>query len=429
HTPLTEALRTTHTHTALRGTHHHTPALTPTSDPTSTVPVRLVLEEYGSPEYLRAVPMERREPLAGEVEIEVGAAGLNFRDVLVSMGMMREHYATAYGMDEAGDIPLGFECAGVVTAVGPDVTGLSVGDAVMAMTEGGFADYVTVRAGQVAPLPEGLTVAEGATVPLAFLTAHYALNRLAGLRRGERVLIHAASGGVGSAAVQIARAAGAEVIATASAAKRDAVRAMGVTHVFDSRSTSFADDIAAATAGQGVDVVLNSLNGDFIPASLSVLAKGGRFVEMGKLGIWPVERMRRERPDAAYFPFDLGDDAELDATLIPGLFEELRTLFAAGSLRPLPLTVYARHEATQAYQHMQHTKHIGKIVLRFDRSVVLSPDASYLVTGGLGGLGLRVGERLAEEGAGHIVLAGRRAEPTDDVRRSVAVMEGFGARV
>ncbi|MET9359918.1 type I polyketide synthase [Streptomyces sp. NPDC006632] len=427
-----DGLRTSHALSAVRGALRLTPALTPVTNPTSTTPVRLVLDAYGSPDHLRAHPLRRREPRAGEVEIEVAAAGLNFRDVLISLGMMREHYATAHGIDEARDIPLGFECAGVVAAVGPEVTGLAVGDPVMAMAEGGFADYVTVRAQQVAALPDGLTPAEGATIPLAFLTAHYALTRLAGLRRGERVLIHAASGGVGSAAVQIARAVGAEVYATASEAKRDAVRAMGVTHVLDSRSTSFADDIAALTDGQGVDVVLNSLNGEFIPASLNCLAKNGRFVDMGKLGVWSPERMRAERPDAGYFPFDLGDDAELDATLLPGLFAELNTLFAAGELRPLPMTVFPRHQATRAYTYMQHTKHTGKIVLLFEGSVGLSSDASYLVTGGLGGLGLRVGEWLAREGAGHVVLAGRSVDPSGlsgEVRRCVGVMEGFGARV
>jgi NADPH:quinone reductase-like Zn-dependent oxidoreductase/acyl carrier protein/NADP-dependent 3-hydroxy acid dehydrogenase YdfG len=297
------------------------------------------------------------------------------------------------------------------------------------MAEGGFAHYVTVPAGQVAPLPDGLTPAEGATVPLAFLTAHYALTRLAKLRRGERVLIHAASGGVGSAAVQIARALGAEVYATASEAKRDALRASGVAQVLDSRSTSFADDIATATGGEGVDVVLNSLNGDFIPASLAALAKNGRFVELGRLGIWTPERMRQERPDAGYFPFDLGDDGERDATLIPGLFQELTALFAAGTLRPLPMTVFGFHEAAEAYAYMQHTKHIGKIVLTFDKPVGLLSGGSYVVTGGLGGLGLRVGCRLAEEGAGCVWLVGRRVEVSDEVRAAVGVMEGLGARV
>ncbi|WP_344415500.1 zinc-binding dehydrogenase, partial [Streptomyces glomeratus] len=378
-------------YSAVRGGTRLRPELAPAADPTpDPVPSRLVLTEYGGPEYLRSEPARRRAPEAGEVEIEVRAAGLNFRDVLISLGMMRDHYARTYGLEHARDIALGFECAGVVTAVGPGVTEPAVGDAVMAMTEGGFADYVTTPAGQVAPLPEGLSPAEGATIPLAFLTAYYALARLAGLRSGERVLVHAASGGVGGAAVQIARALGAEVFATAGAGKRDAVRALGVTHVLDSRSTSFADELLALTGGEGVDVVLNSLSGDFIPAGLSVLAPGGRFVEMGRLGIWSPERMRSARPDVGYFPFDLGDDAERDGTLLPGLFKALGDLFAAGALRPLPMTVFPRRDAARAYAHMQHTRHIGKVVLSFDRPVRLSSEAAYLITGGLGGLGLCV---------------------------------------
>ncbi|MFF7190250.1 SDR family NAD(P)-dependent oxidoreductase, partial [Streptomyces sp. NPDC008222] len=429
--PLERLLRTELSYSAVRDGRRLRPELTPAADPTpDPAPSRLVLTEYGGPEYLRSQPARRRSPQPGEVEIEVRAAGLNFRDVLISLGMMRDHYAGAYGLEHARDIPLGFECAGVVTAVGPGVTQPAVGDAVMAMTEGGFADYVTTSASQVAPLPQGLSMTEGATVPLAFLTAYYALARLASLRPGERVLVHAASGGVGGAAVQIARALGAEVFATAGAGKRDAVRALGVTHVLDSRSTSFAEELLALTGGKGVDVILNSLSGDFIPAGLSALAPGGRFVEMGKLGIWSPDRMRSARPDVGYFPFDLGDDAERDGTLLPGLFEALGELFASGALRPLPMTVFPRRDAARAYAHMQHTRHIGKVVLTFDRPVRLSSDAAYLVTGGLGGLGLVVARRLAAGGAGHVVLAGRGAgEPSAGVRAAVAEMEALGARV
>ncbi|MFF3518736.1 beta-ketoacyl synthase N-terminal-like domain-containing protein, partial [Streptomyces sp. NPDC002573] len=399
-TPLERLLRTELPYSAVRGERRLRPELTTVADPTPAPdPSRLVLTEYGGPEYLRSRPARRRPPRAGEVEIEVRAAGLNFRDVLISLGMMRDHYAQAYGLERAGDIPLGFECAGVVTAAGPGVTQPAVGDAVMAMTEGGFADYVTTSASQVAPLPEGLSMTEAATVPLAFLTAYHALARLASLRPGERVLVHAASGGVGGAAVQIAQALGAEVFATAGAGKRDAVRALGVTHVLDSRSTSFAEELLALTGQKGVDVILNSLSGDFIPAGLSALAPGGRFVEMGKLDIWSPDRMRSERPDVGYFPFDLGDDAERDGTLLPGLFEALGELFASGALRPLPMTVFPRRDAARAYAHMQHTRHIGKVVLTFDRPVRLSSESAYLVTGGLGGLGLVVARRLAAEGA------------------------------
>ncbi|WP_026422581.1 type I polyketide synthase [Actinokineospora inagensis] len=411
-----------HPHSAVRGGIAYVPVLEPTTVDISAQPTRLVLDEYGSPENLRTEPLCRPAPAPGEIEIEVAAAGVNFRDVLVSLGMMSEHYAQAYGIDKARDVPLGFECAGTVVTVGSGVTSVKPGDRVIAMAEGGFADYVTVDAGYASALPTGLSLVEGATIPLAFLTAHYALTRLAKLRAGERVLIHAASGGVGQAAVQIARSIGAEVVATASESKQDAVRALGVTRVFDSRSTAFAGEVGE------VDVVLNSLNGDFIDASLSVLRAGGRFVEMGKLDSWSAERMRAERPDVGYFPFDLGDDGERDRTLVPGLFTELAAAFADKTLRPLPTTLFPRSEAVRAYTFMQRARHIGKIVLTFDRPVTPRRDASYLITGGLGALGLRTARELAERGAGHIVLASRRT-PSPRQEAIIAAIEDTGARV
>ncbi|GAA3036158.1 type I polyketide synthase [Actinokineospora globicatena] len=404
---------TTHPHTAVRAGTVHVPVLRKATVDVSGQPTRLVLDSYGSPENLRAEPMTRREPGSREIEIEVAASGLNFRDVLVSLGMMCEHYAEAYGIDRARDVALGFECAGTVVAVGADVTAFSPGDKVIAMAEGGFADYVTVAASYVAALPAGLSLIEGATVPLAFLTAQYALTRLAKLKAGERVLIHAASGGVGQAAVQIALALGAEVIATASESKRDAVRALGVTQVLDSRSTSFAEGLAP------VDVVLNSLTGEFIDAGLSVLAEGGRFVEMGKLDIRSPEQIRA---DIEYFPFDLGDDGERDPALIPGLFAEIAAGFVEGTLRPLPVTPFPRADAVGAYTFMQRARHVGKVVLTFDRPVRLRQDGTYLITGGLGALGSRTARELAERGAGHLVLTSRRA-PSPEQETEIAAID------
>ncbi|WP_239004023.1 type I polyketide synthase [Nocardia panacis] len=419
---LATAFATDHRYSAVRDGVRYTPVSESVDAPASD-PQRLALSDYGSPDNLIVEAGPRVEPAAAEVEIAVRAAGLNFRDVLLSLGMMREHYGTER---PARDIPLGFECAGEVTAVGEAVSGLSVGDRVMAMVEGGFADYVTAPAGSVAPIPAGLNFAEAATVPLAFLTAQYALTRLAGLRSGESVLIHAAAGGVGQAAVQIAQRIGARIYATAGAGKRDAVRALGVETVFDSRSASFAQDLLAATSGRGVDVVLNSLTGEFIEAGVSVVAAGGRFVELGKLGIWSEARMREIRPDIGYFAFDLGDDGEADPDLIAGLLTELGAGFAAGSLRPLPMTVFSSSEAARAYGFMQRAKHIGKVVLAFDRPAAVRGDGSYLVTGGLGGIGLLVARRLAELGAGRIVLMSR-SEPSQAAAAVISALEALPA--
>ena len=394
---------------------------------TGAHPVRLLLSEYGSPDDLRLVPLTRTPPGPGQVEIEVRAAGLNFRDVLISLGMLRAHYADAYGIDAARDVPLGFECAGVVAATGPGVTALSAGDPVIALAERSFASFVTVDARDVVALPRGLDFIEGASIPLAFLTAWHGLENLARLRSGERVLVHAASGGVGQAAVQLAHRAGAVVLATASPEKHDAVRALGVRHVMSSRTADFRDGVLAATDGHGVDVILNCLSGELIDAGVGCLTAGGRFVELGKLGIWDAARMRVQRPDVEYLPFDLGDESERDPGLVPAMLADLHRAFAAGELAPLPVTVHAVARATAAYDLMKRAGHIGKVVLAFDPpSVVRRRDASYLVTGGTGALGLLVAGRLAADGAGHIVLAGRRGHVPE---AAIVAIERSGATV
>jgi hypothetical protein len=228
-------------------------------------PYRLDSSERGLLDTLQLRPLERRAPAAGEVEIEVQASSLNFRDVLNALG--------AYPGDAGA---LGGECAGMVVGVGPDVTEFAVGDQVLAVAAGSLSSHVTTSVRFVAPLPSGLTLAEAAALPAVFLTAIYGLHHLARIQRGQRVLIHAAAGGVGLAAVQIAQAAGAEVYATASPAKWDVLRAFGVQHIYHSRTTDFSAQILADTDGAGVDILLNSLTGPaFMQANLAVLAQGG----------------------------------------------------------------------------------------------------------------------------------------------------------
>ena len=329
-----------------------------------------------------------------------------------------------------GNIPLGFECAGVVTTVGDGVSNVAVGDPVIALAEGGFASFVTVQASHVSRLPEGMSFVEGATLPLAFLTAYYALNRLAKLRMGERVLIHAAAGGVGQAAVQLARAVGAEVMGTAGEGKWGFLKSMGVSHVMNSRTVDFADNVMDITQGRGADVVLNSLNGEFIQKSLASLGRHGRFVEIGKLGIWDASEMEARRPDVAYYPFDLGDELAKEPTLILTMLSELGALFEAGTLKPLPRTVFPLERVGEAYRFMQRSRHIGKVVILFKPSAVkLHKGGSYLITGGLGGLGLRVARRLAADGAGYLFLASRRGLPSAATRDAIRDIERAGAVV
>lgn len=376
---------------------------------------------------LRFERLARATPRAGEVEIEVLAAGLNFRDVLNALGQ----YPGEAGL-------LGFEAVGRVTAFGPDVTGLTIGDSVIALAAPGcIGSHVTVRRALVVRKPEALSAAEAVALPAALLTAYYALHHLGGIRAGDRVLIHAAAGGVGMAAVQLALAAGAEVFATAGAPeKQQFVRDMGVAHVMSSRTLDFADRIRAITGGRGVDMVLNSLSGDFITESFGVLASGGRFLEMGKIGIWDEARVRAQDPSWVYRPFDLAAVALEDPATLVAMFEQLLDEVAAGRLVPLPVTVFTMADAEQAFRFMAQARHIGKIVLsredesrrtRFAARGVRG-DAHYLITGGLGALGLRVAQRLVEEGARHLVLSGRRGA-SESAHAAIAELEAAGARV
>ncbi|MBL8341594.1 MAG: SDR family NAD(P)-dependent oxidoreductase [Rubrivivax sp.] len=392
-----------------------------------TAPWRLAPQQAGSLDRFVRQPMARRAPGPGEVEIAVRAAGLNFKDVLITLGVVP-------GQTDR----LGGECAGTVVAVGPGVSGLQAGDAVLAVAWGAFASHVVAKAHLTHPLPPGLSWEEGAAFPIAYLTAHFCLGHLARLNRGERVLVHAGAGGVGLAAVRLAQRAGAEVFATAgSAAKRALLRSLGVAHVFDSRSAGFGEEVQAATGGHGVDVVLNSLSGDaLIEASFAATARGGRFVEIGKRGIKSEAWVRSLGRDIEYHVVDWSETAESDPALVGRLLGEMVQALARGALPALPRHVFAIGDnaagAAQALRFMAQARHVGKIVLRLgggpsaaaDGAAHIRGDGSYLVTGGLSGLGLVVAGWLAERGAGRLVLVGRRG-PTAE---AAPLIEAWRAR-
>ncbi|MGQ3195994.1 MAG: SDR family NAD(P)-dependent oxidoreductase [Hydrogenophaga sp.] len=355
---------------------------------------------------------------AGEVRLRVRAAGINFRDVLLTLGMY-----------SAPGVPLGAECAGEVTELGVGVEGLAVGDTVFGYAPGSLGTDVTVPAAFLAKLPAGMAVEDAAALPVAFLTAHHGLHRLAQLRPGQRVLIHAAAGGVGLAAVQLALRAGAQVFATAgSPDKRALLRRMGVAQVMDSRSLAFADELRAATNGQGVHVVLNSLAGDFIPATLGALGQGGTFLELGKRDILTVDSAAALRPDVRYHAYDLGSEAQADHGLLRPMFDDLLEAFADGSLAPLPVRIYPLEGAQEAFRFMAQAKHVGKIVLRVPQPAAIAADATYWITGGLGGLGLETARWLVASGARHLALSGRSA-PGDHARAVIAELRASGATV
>ncbi|MFM7173562.1 MAG: SDR family NAD(P)-dependent oxidoreductase, partial [Caldilinea sp.] len=392
--------------------------------------VRLQLQEYGSLEQLAFVPLTRRPPQANEIEVVVKAVGLNFRDVLNALGLLKEYYA-ALGIVQPRDLGLGFEFAGQVSAVGTTVTEFAVGDRVMGLAtlDGAFASYLTLPATGVVAIPDAISDEQAATLPMAFLTAWYGLVELARLQPGERVLIHAAAGGVGQAAVQIAHALGAEVIGSASPAKWEVLHQQGVAHVLNSRTFDFSAELLRLTDGAGVDVVLNSLNGDFIPHSLAALGQRGRFVEIGKLGIWSHAQMAQARPDVAYYPFDLGEAIMQDPALQTRLWKAVSARLADRTLQPLPHVRFPYHETVAAFRYMQQAKQIGKIVVSFEQAapLVIHQDASYLITGGLGALGLHIAQQLVADGARHLILTSRHGASTAAQHTTLDALTAAGA--
>ena len=389
-------------------------------------------------DHLTLVPAKRRfypgepTPQTGEVEIQVKASGLNFRDVLNALGMLQP-VAESMGFATAAEVPFGGECAGVVTAVGPEVTNLQVGDAVIAaQAMGSLSQFSIVPAAFVIKKPQAMSFADAATIPTTFLTAYYGLVHCAKLKKGDRILVHAAAGGVGQAVVQIAQQIGAEVFATASEPKWSFLREMGVEYVSNSRTLDFADEILEWTDGRGVDVVFNSLNGDVISKNVAVLAPQGRFIEIGKIGIWTDEQMQEIRSDVDYFPFDLLDISDAQPQLIAEMLSALMAQFQSQQLQPLPKTVFPIELAPDAFRYMAQSRHIGKVVLTLPeiapQQAVINAEATYLITGGLGALGLKVAEWLASEGAHHITLLGRRS-PTEAAQKTIHQLEQSGVTI
>jgi len=386
-------------------------------------PFKVETTTPGSLDRLACRPASRRAPGPGQVEIRVRASGLNFKDVLNALAMYP---------GDAG--PLGSECAGTVVAVGPGVEGLAVGAEVVAIAAGCLGTHVTVDAALVVTKPPSLAPEQAASLPVAYVTAAYALSTVGAVRPGDRVLVHAGAGGVGLAAVRVAQQCGAEVLATAgSPAKREFLRAQGVAHVFDSRSLEFRDGVMAATGGRGVDVVLNSLAGESIDASLAVVASGGRFLEIGKRGILDAAEVARRRPDVRYVVIDWSDVARATPAVIRRHLTEALEAVEAGRLAVPPVSLFPLTEAVAAFRHMAQARHVGKIVLVAPREVPAMPpsiraDATYLVTGGFGGLGLEVARWLVERGARSLVLMGRRA-PSEAAGTAIAALRGAGAEV
>jgi acyl transferase domain-containing protein/NAD(P)-dependent dehydrogenase (short-subunit alcohol dehydrogenase family) len=405
-------------------------AATPESSESHRIPpANLALRppESGVLEELSWAACPRHPPGADEVQIQVEYAGLNFRDVLTSLRIV----------PGASD-QLGAECAGRVVAAGDNVRDLKVGDEVTAFAIGGLRSFVNVPARLAMPKPTELNLAQAAALPVIFLTALYALRRIASLRAGEKVLIHAAAGGVGCAAVQLARIAGAEIFATvSSAAKAALVKSWGAHHTLNSRTLAFADEIRSITGGAGVDVVLNSLTGEFASTSLGLVRSGGVFIELGKRDLLDAGSVAHAHPGVRYAAFDMAEIARHDPGLIRSLLEEMNKLLATRQLQLPPIEIFPASSTGEAFRHMALARHVGKIVISMEDArpipVVRSaleklPLGVYVISGGLGALGLQFAHWLAAHGASHIALLGRH-EPGAPAAAVVEQLRDAGVTV
>ena len=376
-----------------------------------------------------------------EIEIQPKAVGLNFRDVMYTMGMLSDE-AVENGFSGP---TLGLELAGVVTKVGNDVTDFAAGDAVIAFAPACFSTRVVTKVASAYRKPEGWSFEEAATIPAVFFTVYYALHYLARLQPGEKILIHGAAGGVGIAAIQLARHLGAEVYATAgSKEKQDFVRMLGADHVMNSRDLAFADDIITITDGAGIDVVLNSLAGEAINRNLRVLRPFGRFLELGKRDFYENTRigLRPFKDNITYFGIDADQLMVERPVLATQLFRELMQLFEDGVLRPLPYRAFSAAKIIDAFRYMQQAKQIGKIIVNLENipsifnesnreidTPVLYKDSTYIVTGGVGGFGLESAYRLAEWGAGNLVLLSRSGMDSPGAATAIEQLEALGCKV
>ena len=415
----------------------YTPRLEPIPLPLASSHYQLQISQPGQLRHLQWQQIKPLQAGPGQIRVDVQATGLNFRDVMYALGLLSDE---ALEQGFAGPT-LGLEFAGTVSAVGSDVTGYQPGDRVLGFGPASFAAQVVTSASAVAHLPAQIDFAAAATIPSTFFTAYYALHQLAQLEAGETVLIHGAAGGVGIAAIQIAKWKGARIIATAGAAAKHAfLRQLGVTDILDSRSLQFADQVLALTNGQGVDVVLNSLAGEAVNRNLKILKPFGRFLELGKRDFYDNSKigLRPFRNNISYFGIDADQMMACRPALTARLFAEMMQLFADDILWPLPYQSFAASQIESAFRQMQQARHIGKIVVEYppvlpvqprQQPLQLRPDRCYLVTGGMDGFGLATAKALAAMGAKQLLLLSRRGNQSPDAATTLADFAAQGVTV
>ncbi|OBG34822.1 type I polyketide synthase [Mycobacterium sp. E3198] len=379
-------------------------------------PWRLGMSSYGTIENLRLERIPDADaPLGpGQVRVALSAIAANFRDVMIALGLYPDP-----------DAVMGIEGSGVVAEIGPGAGRFAVGDRVMGLFPDGTGTIATTDQRLLAKVPAGWSHTAAATASVVFATARYALVDLAGARPGQRVLVHAAAGGVGMAAVQLARHLGLEVFATASRGKWDTLRAMGFDddHIADSRSLDFEEKFRAVTGGRGVDLVLDSLSGDFVDASLRLVAPGGMFLEMGKTDIRESEAVARDHAGVRYRAFDL---FEAGPERIAQLLDELAALFGEDVLQPLPVTRFDVRRAPAALRYLSQARHVGKVVMSMPGAWVAG---TVLITGATGMAGSALARHVvARHGARHLVLVSRRGLDAPGAAELVTELTAAGAQ-
>jgi acyl transferase domain-containing protein/pyruvate/2-oxoglutarate dehydrogenase complex dihydrolipoamide acyltransferase (E2) component/NADPH:quinone reductase-like Zn-dependent oxidoreductase/acyl carrier protein len=381
-------------------------------------PWRLDAPERGTLDALSILPNPRAKAPLGptEVRIAMRTAGLNFRDVMVALGF-----------SVPGEGRLGSEGAGVVVEVGSDVTDIAPGDRVMGLVEEAFGSLAVGDRSLLVPIPVGWSFQQAASVSIVFLTASYGLVDLAALKAGERVLIHAAAGGVGMAAIQIAQRLGVEVFATASPGKWEALMQAGIgeDHIASSRDLDFKQKFLELTGGEGVDVVLNSLANEFVEASLQLLPRGGRFIEMGKTDIREAEQVAAAHPGVSYRAFDL---FEAGPERLAEMLAETVAALHSGDLAQIPIATWDMGRAPEAFRHLREGRNVGKVVLEIPRPI--DPDATVLISGGTGALGsLLARHLLSAHGARHLLLTSRHGDGAEGAAELGAELQELGAQV
>uniref|UniRef100_UPI001F1DDB53 type I polyketide synthase n=1 Tax=Mycobacterium avium TaxID=1764 RepID=UPI001F1DDB53 len=378
-------------------------------------PWQLGMSSYGTIENLRLEPIPDADaPLGpGQVRVATSALAANFRDVMIALGLYPDP-----------DAVMGIEASGVVIETASQDGRVAVGDRVMGLFPDGTGTVATTDQRLLVKVPAGWSHTAAATASVVFATAYYALVDLADARPGQRVLVHAAAGGVGMAAVQLARHLGLEVFATASRGKWDTLRDMGFDddHLGDSRGLDFEDKFRAVTGGAGMDIVLDSLSGDSVDASLRLVAPGGIFLEMGKTDIRDPEVVAAEHPGVRYRAFDL---FEAGPDRIARLLDELAAMFGEDVLRPLPVTRFDVRRAPAALRYLSQARHVGKVVMTM-------PDAwtagTVLITGATGMAGSAVARHVVtRHGARNLVLVSRRGLDAPGAAELVAELTAAGA--